>query len=70
MAIQRVKGKGLKGMPRTEHEEKKKVMTLSITPTAIASLDDAADKLNISRSELVERIARGDEGALEAMRKD
>jgi len=64
MGIQKVKGKGLKGVPRTEHEEKKKVMTLSLTPTAIASLDRIATALEISRSELVERLARIEDAAI------
>jgi hypothetical protein len=61
MSVQKVKGKGLKGIPRTEHEEKKRVTTLSLTPTAIASLDRIATLRGISRSELVERIARDEE---------
>jgi ribbon-helix-helix CopG family protein len=64
MGIQKVKGKGLKGVPRTEHEEKKKVMTLSLTPTAIAALDRIASALRISRSELIERLARADDAAI------
>lgn len=59
MAVQRVRGKGLKGIPRTEYKEKKKVMTLSLTPTTIAALDALAKKQNISRSELVEQYGRG-----------
>lgn len=58
-----------RGQPR-HYEENKEKVTIRITPIAIASLDLAADKLNISRSELVERLARGDEEVLDAMRKD
>lgn len=47
-----------KGEARTNHEEIKERCNLSLTPTAIAYLDAKATKEGISRSELVERIAR------------
>lgn len=34
-------------------------ITVSITPTAVNGIDAIADALNISRSELLERIGRG-----------
>jgi len=34
-------------------------ITVSITPTAVNGIDAIADSLNISRSELLERIGRG-----------
>ncbi len=42
---------------------------MRITPTAIVFLDMVAKQFKISRSELVERMARGDEAVLEAMKK-
>ncbi len=55
--------RGERGTPMYYDEVKKKTQ-LILTPTAIASLDHFATQLNISRSEFVERIARGDEEAL------
>lgn len=52
-----------RGQPR-HYEERKEKVTLRITPTAIASLDAFATQLNISRSEFVERLARGDGEAI------
>ncbi|HEY9598394.1 MAG TPA: ribbon-helix-helix protein, CopG family [Cyanophyceae cyanobacterium] len=52
-----------RGQPRHYDENKEKV-TVRITPTAIASLDSLATQLNISRSEFVERLARGDGEAI------
>jgi hypothetical protein len=69
MAVQKVKGKGLKGVPRTEYEEKKVVTTLSLTPTAIVLFDTAATLLNLSRTALMERLARGDEEVWEAIKQ-
>lgn len=34
-------------------------ITVSITPTAVNGIDAIADSLDISRSELLERIGRG-----------
>jgi len=47
-----------KGYPELYDEVKKRV-NLSLTPTAIAGLDKLAQELDLSRSELVERIGRG-----------
>lgn len=58
------KGKPIRGESRTEYEEAKQRCNLTLTPTAIASLDTFATQLNISRSEFVERIARGDGEAI------
>ena len=48
--------------PRTKeplfYDEKKKQVSMQLTPTAIASLDQAASARGISRSELVEQYAR------------
>lgn len=41
------------------HGEKKKRMNIMLTPTAASSLDDRAALMGISRSELIERMARG-----------
>jgi hypothetical protein len=61
MAVQKVlKRKGIRGEARTEHGEVKERCNLSLTPTAITALDRIAQKLLISRSEVVERAARGD----------
>jgi hypothetical protein len=53
-----IKGKPKKGEPRTDYDEQKERINLSLTPTAIASLDKAAEAEGVSRSELVERYAR------------
>ena len=50
--------KKLKGVPEL-HDEVKKRVNLSLTPTAIAGLDKLSQELNLSRSELVEQIGRG-----------
>ena len=47
-----------KGEARTEHGEVKTRINISLTPSAIASLDSAATALGISRSELIERYGR------------
>ncbi len=47
-----------KGYPELYDEVKKRV-NLSLTPTAIAGLDELAKELDLSRSELVEQIGRG-----------
>jgi len=52
------KTKPRKGESRSEYDEAKQRCNLTLTPTAIASLDAAATALGISRSELVERYAR------------
>ena len=58
-----------RGQPR-HYEEKKEKVTMRITPTAIASLDRIATALDISRSELVERLARtGDEVIIGVLKK-
>lgn len=59
-----VKGKPRRGEPRTEHEETKTRINMTLTPTAIASLDRIAAELEISRSELVERLARVEDAAI------
>ena len=46
------------GYPELYDEVKKRV-NLTLTPTAIAGLDELAKELHLSRSELVEQIARG-----------
>jgi hypothetical protein len=50
----RIKGKGV------GWEEPKKSTSLFLTPTARKKLDDMAESLGLSRSELVEQIARGE----------
>ena len=47
-----------KGVPEL-HDEVKKRVNLSLTPTAIAGLDRLSQEFNLSRSELVEQIGRG-----------
>ncbi len=44
---------------RREYGEKKVYMNNAITPTAQAGLDAIAKSMNLSRSELLERIGRG-----------
>jgi Ribbon-helix-helix protein, copG family len=47
-----------KGVPDLHNEVKKRV-NLSLTPTAVAGLDKLSAELNLSRSELVEQVGRG-----------
>jgi len=49
--------KGQKDVPELYDEVKKRV-NLALTPTGIDGLDAIASNLNVSRSELVERIGR------------
>lgn len=44
------------------HDEIKKTTAIVLTPTAVLALDSRAEGLNLSRSELVERIARQEIG--------
>jgi len=48
----------MRGQPEV-YDELKKIVSVSITPTAQAGLDQLSEQLNISRSELIERIGRG-----------
>ncbi len=48
----------MRGQPEV-YDELKKIVCVSITPTAQAGLDQLSEQLNISRSELIERIGRG-----------
>lgn len=41
------------------HGQKKKDVTITLTPDAVAQLDQWAQGMDISRSELIERMARG-----------
>ncbi len=41
------------------YDELKKIVSFSITPTARTGLERLSEQLNISRSELIERIGRG-----------
>ncbi len=47
-----------KGQPEL-YDEKKKPLNLALTPTAAKKLDELAVKMGLTRSEFVERIARG-----------
>lgn len=49
--------KSMRGQPEA-YNELKKIVTVSLTPTAVAGLDQYARDRSISRSELVERIGR------------
>jgi metal-responsive CopG/Arc/MetJ family transcriptional regulator len=48
-----------KGQPLSEYNELKTRITVSITPTAVNGIDAIAKSMNLSRSELLERIGRG-----------
>jgi hypothetical protein len=50
--------KSMRGQPEM-YDELKKIVSVSITPTAQAGLAQLSEQLNISRSELIERIGRG-----------
>jgi metal-responsive CopG/Arc/MetJ family transcriptional regulator len=48
----------MRGQPEI-YDELKEIVSISITPTARAGLDRLSEQLNISRSELIERVGRG-----------
>lgn len=50
--------KGIQGQPEMYDEHKKRV-NISLTPTAVERLDALAESMDVSRSELVEQVARG-----------
>ncbi|MBD2028183.1 hypothetical protein [Leptolyngbya sp. FACHB-711] len=50
--------KSTRGRPEM-YSEVKKPACLALTPTAITQLEELAKTMNLSKSELVERIARG-----------
>jgi hypothetical protein len=50
--------KSMRGQPEV-YDELKKIVSFSITPTARTGLERLSEQLNISRSELIERIGRG-----------
>jgi len=50
--------KGMKGQPEMYDEHKKRV-NISLTPTAVERLDALAGSMDVSRSELIEQVARG-----------
>ncbi len=50
--------KSMRGQPEA-YDELKKIVSFSITPTAQTGLAWLSEQLNISRSELLERIGRG-----------
>ena len=41
------------------YDEHKKIVAVALTPTAVKRLDALADSLDVSRSELIEQVARG-----------
>ncbi|MEA5579544.1 hypothetical protein [Anabaena sp. UHCC 0451] len=43
-----------------EHGELKKVISLGLTPTGLQGLDTQAQKMGVSRSQLIEMIGRGE----------
>lgn len=50
--------KGIKGQP-IMYDELKKVVAVSLTPTAVQRLDVLAESMDVTRSELIEQVARG-----------
>lgn len=52
------KTRAKQGEARTEYGETKKRVNLSLTLSAIAWLNSLAERLNLSRSDLIERITR------------
>jgi hypothetical protein len=50
--------KSMRGQPEL-YDELKKAVSFSLTPTAQTGLTRLSEQLNISRSELIERIGRG-----------
>jgi len=53
------KQKSMRGQPETEYGEVKKITSYSLTPTGIELLKSISRDLQVSTSELLERIARG-----------
>ncbi len=53
--------KSQRGIPQI-HEEVKKKISVSVTPSAINGLDSLARQYQLSRSELIEQIGRGSIG--------
>jgi len=53
-----LKGKARRRGAPILHQEAKEKLNLTLTPTAIAKLSEAAAKAGVSRSELVERWAK------------
>jgi hypothetical protein len=49
--------KSLRGKPEL-YDEVKKIVSICLTPTALAGLDKLSKKRSISRSELIERVGR------------
>lgn len=49
--------KSLRGQPEL-YDEIKKIVSIGITPTAVAGLDRLSQEHSVSRSELIERIGR------------
>lgn len=54
------------GRKKSSEGQKPKI-SVTLSKEVIANLDTAATQLNVSRSEFVERVARGDREALEAI---
>ncbi|BBD63588.1 CopG domain protein DNA-binding domain protein (plasmid) [Nostoc sp. HK-01] len=50
--------KSTRGQPE-HYSEIKKCVSIGITPTALTGLDELSQQLDISRSEMIERIGRG-----------
>jgi hypothetical protein len=50
--------KCIRGIPVNEYRELKKKITFSLTPAAIDKLDALAEKQEVSRSEILERLLR------------
>lgn len=50
--------KSMRGIPETEYGEIKKIVSFSLTPTAIQKMKELSQELKISVSELLEQIAR------------
>ncbi|MEM9567738.1 MAG: hypothetical protein AAF974_05470 [Cyanobacteria bacterium P01_E01_bin.34] len=61
--------KKLRGQPEI-YDEVKGQVNLSLTPTGTRGLDELASQLELSRSELVERIGRGHLAVLSAEDKE
>lgn len=51
--------KSMRGVPDNPYGEVKRNVSLSLTPTAVAGLDQLSQIRQISRSELIERLGQG-----------
>ena len=52
------------------YDERKRQFNVTLTPTAIANLEKIALKIDVSRSEVIEKAARGEINLLEMIKPE